>query len=68
MLALACDDATALLPGAQDAEHADGDEDRDPAAVDDLGQVGAQEPEVDDQEADCGGDDLPQRPPSAAAH
>ncbi len=58
MLALAGDEFAALLPGGQDREHRDGDEQRKPGPVGELGQVGGEEQQVDGEERGRAGDTI----------
>ena len=59
-LALAGDQCAALLPGGEDREHRDGDDQRKPGAMDELGQVGGEEEQVNRQERGRGRHDHPQ--------
>ena len=45
-LALACDEFAAFLPGGEDRERRDGDQQGKPGSVHELGQVGGEEQEV----------------------
>ena len=51
VLALAGDEFPAPLPGGQDGEHRDGDEQRKPGPVHELGQVGGEEQQVDREQS-----------------
>ena len=59
--ALRGDQRLSALPGREEGEHHQREREREPAAVDDLGQVRAEEGEVDDQERGRAGHHEPQR-------
>ena len=60
------DQPPAGLPGRHQREADGGDDERQPAALDDLEQVGAEEREVDDQEDGGDADGRRQRPAPSA--